>query len=309
VRALAGLFVALAAAAAVLGSGRALPAARIVAAGSVRMWTIHYRSHDGLVRPAFVLLPAWYGPQDHPPLPLIISPHGRGVEALRNTTIWGDLPAQGRFAVVNPQGQGRRLELYSWGDPGQISDLARMPQILRRTLPWLRIDRSRVYAVGGSMGGQEALLLAARRPRLLAGAAAFDAPVNLALRYRDFLRLRRGRELRALARIEVGGTPAAVPRAYSVRSPLDLARRLAFAGVPLEIWWSRTDRVVVDQRDQSGLLCREIRKLNPGVPLVEFVGSWAHTVEMRWNRQLPTALRLFHLLPGARHVPGTTVSR
>jgi pimeloyl-ACP methyl ester carboxylesterase len=310
VRALTGLLVALAAAGAVLGPGRASirpvsPPVTLLARGRVRMWTIRYRAHDGVVRPAFVLLPAWYGPRDDPPLPLIISPHGRGVEALRNTAIWGDLPARGRFAVVNPQGQGRRLELYSWGDPGQIADLAHMPLVLRHALPWLRIDRARIYAFGGSMGGQESLLLAARRPRLLAGAAAFDAPANLALRYRDFLRLRLGRRLRALARIEVGGTPAAVPREYAVRSPIDFARRLAFSGVPLEIWWSRSDRVVVDQRDQSGLLCGEIRKLNPTAPIVEFVGSWAHTAEMRWNRQLPAALRLFHLLPGARHVPGT----
>jgi pimeloyl-ACP methyl ester carboxylesterase len=268
-----------------------------IAGGTVREWTIWYRAHTGVERRAFVLLPAWYGPRDNPPLPLVISPHGRGVNADRNVRIWGDLPARGRFAVVNPEGQGRRLELYSWGDPGQISDLARMPAVLHRKLPWLRIERSRIYAYGGSMGGQEVLLLAARDPRLLAGVAAFDAPTNLAVRYRDFTLLRRGRRLRRLIRVEVGGTPAAVPRAYAVRSPLDLARRLADSGVPLQVWWSRKDRIVVDERAQSGLLCREIRELNPRAPLREFVGDWRHTRELRWNRRLPQSLRLFGLLP------------
>ena len=267
-----------------------------LAGGAVREWTIWYRSHTGAERRAFVLLPAWYGPHDDPPIPLVISPHGRGVTAARNVRIWGDLPARGRFAVVNPAGQGRKLELYSWGDPGQIGDLARMPAVLRRKLPWLRIERSRIFAYGGSMGGQEVLLLAARYPRLLAGAAAFDAPTNLAVRYRDFVLLRHGRRLRQLIRAEVGGPPSAVPRAYAVRSPLDLARRLADSGVPLQIWWSRKDRIVVDERDQSGLLCREIRELNPAAPLREFVGSWPHTREMRWNRRLPESLRLFGLL-------------
>src|SRR5438067_4910578 len=158
------------------------------------------------------------------------------------------------------------------------------------------------------MGGQEVLLLAARRPRLLAGAAAFDAPTNLAVRYRDFARLRHGLRLQELARSEIGGTPVADPRAYAVRSPLDFVRRLAFSGVPLQIWWSRTDRVIVDERDQSGLLCREIRELNPRQPLVEIVGSWRHTHEMRWNRRLPQALRLFGLLTGQPSKASTAAS-
>ena len=268
----------------------------ILPAPHVHVWTIHYRAHDGLLRPAYVVLPAWYGPRDHPPIPLVISPHGRGVDAHANARLWGDLPARGPFAVVNPEGQGRRLELYSWGDPGQIDDLARMPAILRRALPWLRIDPRRIYAFGGSMGGQETLLLLARRPHLLAGAAAFDAPVNLALRYREFPLLRFGLRLQALARAEVGGSPLADPGAYAIRSPLDFAREIAFSGVPLQIWWSTRDRVVVDQRAESGALYREIRELNPHAPVVQVIGEWRHMAEMRWNRRLPAALRRFGLL-------------
>jgi poly(3-hydroxybutyrate) depolymerase len=274
-----------------------------LAAGHVRVWTIGYRAHDGVERAAYVELPAWYGPHDHPPIPLVISPHGRGVDARANARIWGDLPAVGRFAVVNPEGQGRRLELYSWGDPGQIADLARMPRLVERALPWLRIDRRRIYAVGGSMGGQEVLLLVARHPHLLAGAAAFDAPTNLAVRYREFAALRFGSRLRELARFEVGGTPSTDPRGYAVRSPLDVVRRIAHSGVPLEIWWSTRDRVVVDQRDQSGALYRDILALNPEAPVVQVVGEWRHTAEMRWNRRLPAALRRLGVLRHADTPP------
>jgi pimeloyl-ACP methyl ester carboxylesterase len=262
----------------------------------VRELTIRYRSHTGSVRRAIVLLPTWYRPGDDPAIPLVISPHGRGVDAADNAGRWGDLPTRGGFAVVNPMGQGRRLKLYSWGDPGQIDDLARMPALLRRALPWLRIDRRRIYAFGGSMGGQESLLLAARDPHLLAGAAAFDAPVNLALRYRDFARLRHGLRLRRLARIEIGGSPRQDPRAYAIRSPLAFARRLAFSGIPLEIWRSTRDRVVVDARRQSELLCREILALDPKARLVTVAGTWRHDAEFRWSTGLPAALRLFGLL-------------
>jgi poly(3-hydroxybutyrate) depolymerase len=254
----------------------------------VKILGFAYRAHTGAARLAFFVLPRWYGPRDHPQIPLVISPHGRDVGAVQNMLLWGDLPARGRFALVSPEGQGRRLVLYSWGDPGQIEDLARMPILARRAFPWLRIARRRIYAVGESMGGQETLLLLARHPRLLAGAAAFDAPASMGLRYRDFRLLRRGLRLQRLARFEIGGPPRLDPRRYAARSPLALVRRIAFSGVPLELWWSRTDRVVVDQPAQSGLLFRTIEQLDPRAPVRQFVGRWAHGLEFR--RYLPDAL-------------------
>ncbi len=276
---------------------------------STRRWTIRYLAHDRTPRRAYVLLPAWYGPRRHPPIPLIISPHGRGVGARANAALWDGLPGRGGFAVISPDGEGRRLGLYSWGSVGQINDLARMPQIARLTLPWLRVDRHRIYAFGGSMGGQETLLLLARHPRLLAGAAAFDAVTNLARQYRNFPRIpcrtrcrrltrgRLGRSLQTLARDEVGGTPRTRPSAYAERSPATYARRIAASCVPLQLWWSVKDRVVRDQQHQSAALYRRIRTLNPHAPVQAFVGYWAHSAEMRASSRLPVALALFGLLP------------
>jgi poly(3-hydroxybutyrate) depolymerase len=266
-------------------------------APAVRTIEISYRAHDGLPRRAYVILPAWYGPANHPPIPLVISPHGRGVSAEENIRRWGHLPAVGRFAVINPEGQGRALTLFSWGDRGEIRDLARMPQIAEHALPWLHVDRRRVYAFGGSMGGQETLLLVARYPHLLAGAAAFDAPTNMAARYRAFVHLPLGAGLQRLARVEIGGTPRSDPRGYADRSPLDSAHKIAFSGVPLQIWWSTRDRIVTDERDESGLLYRLIKRLNPDAPVTEFVGEWAHTTEMKSHAYLPYALSRFGLMP------------
>jgi len=165
-----------------------------------------------------------------------------------------------------------------------------MPSILASALPWLRLNPRRIYHAGGSMGGQETLLLAARYPHLLAGAAAFDSATNLAARYRAFPKLRYGLYLQYLARVEVGGIPTARPRAYALRSPLDSVRALAFSGVPLQIWWSTRDRIVVNQRAESGLLYREIKRLNRRAPVREFVGQWRHTAEMKPLTRLPLAL-------------------
>jgi poly(3-hydroxybutyrate) depolymerase len=279
--------------------GAVLPAAALASppARAVRVLAISYAAHDGLSRRAYLILPAWYGPKRHPPIPLVISPHGRGVGARTNIRRWGNLPALGGFAVINPEGQGRRLALFSWGDPGEIRDLARMPRIAEHAVPWLRIDPHRVYAFGGSMGGQETLLLVARFPRLLAGAAAFDAPTNMAARYRAFDHLRFGDGLQRLLRREIGGTPATNPAGYETRSPLDYAKKIAFAGVPLQIWWSTRDMTVSDQRHESGLLYREIKRLNPAAPVTQFVGAWAHTSEMQAHGYLPFALARFGLMP------------
>jgi hypothetical protein len=266
----------------------AMPVPDDAPCGPVKILAFVYRAHNGDERLAFLVLPRWYGPRHDPPIPLVISPHGRGVDAEQNAALWGSLPKRGRFAVVSPEGQGRRLVLFSWGDPGQIADLARMPRLARRAFPWLRLERRRIYAVGESMGGQETLLLVAHDPRLLAGAAAFDAPTNMDLRYRDFRELRRGLRLQRMARFEIGGSPPHAPRRYAERSPLALARRIALSGVPLELWWSRADRVVTDQADQSGLLYRTIERLHPRAPVRAFVGRWAHGAEFR--RDLPAAL-------------------
>jgi pimeloyl-ACP methyl ester carboxylesterase len=254
-----------------------------------RIW-VPYTAWDGKRREALVVLPAWYGPRLDPPLPLVISPHGRGGTAKGNAGYWGALPAFGPFAVVNPQGQGRRLIAYSWGWRGQISDLARMPRILEHALPWLRIERHRIYAVGSSMGGQETLLLDALHPRLLAGAVALDSATNMAARYRAFAALRGGRGLRERMQDEIGGTPATDPRSYAARSPITYARRLASDGVPLFIWWSRDDRVIRNQFAESGGLYRRIEQINPDARVYQVVGSWSHSAEMRPMTQLPAAL-------------------
>jgi pimeloyl-ACP methyl ester carboxylesterase len=289
----------------------------------VRTWKIHYRDHAGDRRAAYVVLPAAYGPRHHPGrIPLIVSPHGRGIDGRANARLWGALPARGGFAVVSPDGVSR----YSWGAAGQISDLARMPEIVRRTLPWLRIDGRRIYAFGGSMGGQETLLLLARHPGLLAGAAAFDSVTDFARQYRSFPRLgcskvcRKawkgpiGPGLQSLARQLIGGSPRTAPRRYALRSPATYAKKIARSCVPLQLWWSVADRIVLDQQRQSGSFFWTLRRLNPDAPVSAYVGTWIHSHEMQAKSELPVALAEFGLLPprldalSMRHVPAPATS-
>ncbi|HEY6961784.1 MAG TPA: prolyl oligopeptidase family serine peptidase [Gaiellaceae bacterium] len=271
-----------------------LSALALLPSPSTKIRVIHYRAHDGVERPAWLMLPADYHGE---PIPLVISPHGRGVDENQNALLWGDLPGEGHFAVIDPAGEGRRLHWYSWGAPGQIADLARMPAIARAN--GVDVERRRIYAFGGSMGGMETLLLVARHPHLLAGAAAFDPATDMARRYHDFASLKYGRMLQQLARYEVGGTPAQVPHAYALRSPDHYARAIADSHVPLQLYWSSRDRVIRDQRLETNALASRIVHDAPHARLWEFHGEWQHTAEMRWNRRLPNALRRFGLLPWA----------
>ena len=269
--------------------------------------TITYPTHDGHRRNAYVLLPHDYRPGNNPPIPLVISPHGRAVDGKINTRRWGALPTQGNFAVVNPDGYGRRLPLHSWGYSGQIDDLARMPEIVEARLPWVHIDRRRLYAIGGSMGAQESLLLAGRHPTLLAGVVAVDGPADFAMQYSNFPRLKCdqkclargwghiGRAKQKLARQEVGGTPQTAMQKFAERSPITYVRAIADSCVPVQIWWSRTDKIVLDPEKQSGRMARALRAA--GADVDEYVGDWDHTDAMRHETDLPLMLAGLGLLP------------
>jgi poly(3-hydroxybutyrate) depolymerase len=266
---------------------------------AVRHWGIRYRAHNGVRRFAVIVAPERYGPgSPSPPIPLVVSPHGRGVRAQTNARMWETLPGAGDFAVVCPGGMGRRLPLHSWGFRGQIDDLARMPTIVRNERPWLRIDPDRIYAVGGSMGGHETLLLLGRRPRVLAGAVAFDSVTDFLRRYGDFAQLgAKGQALQALARLEVGGTPATHPDAYRERSPSHWIEQIAGSGVPLQMWWSSADEIVTGQQNQSGKFFLDLHRLGPDGPLERIRGSWSHTAESYRNLQLPGAASWLGLVP------------
>lgn len=285
--------------------------APLATAAPPRQITITYTTYGGHERNAYVLLPHGYKAGTNPAIPLVISPHGRAVDGKINTRRWGSLPTLGNFAVVNPDGYGRKLPLHSWGYAGQIDDLAHMADIVESKLPWVHLDRKRMYAVGGSMGAQETLLLAGRYPKLLAGAVAVDGPADFALQYRNFPRLKCDRACLArgwghiglgkqrLARKELGGTPVTAAAEFAARSPISYAGVIARSCVPVQIWWSRTDAIVLDPARQSGRMARALRHANPGAPVDEYVGSWDHTDAMRHETDLPRMLVGLGLLPRA----------
>jgi poly(3-hydroxybutyrate) depolymerase len=264
---------------------------------AVREWPIRYLAHNRVPRPALLVLPARYGPnKPTPPLPLVIAIHGRNTGEKLTARLWDTLPGRGNFAVIAPAGMGRRVPYCSWGYRGQIDDLARMPSIADNALTWLNIDRSKIYSVGGSMGGHETLLLLGQHPKLLAGAVCIDGVTNFFRRYDDFALSWRTRGLQILARFEVGGTPRTNPEGYVLRSPTHWLRQIAGSAVPLQIWWSVADLIVEDQVHQSAHFFKELKKIRKHGRLESRTGLWAHMSQMR-ERKIPEAAVWLGLLP------------
>src|SRR3982074_3035385 len=91
-RLVAGAFLLAAFGVFVSGGVGGLPAAFTVTGSrhwrSTRVWRFLYPAHDGALRLALLALPAWYGPRDHPLLPLGISPAAPGVPPQAHSAPW-----------------------------------------------------------------------------------------------------------------------------------------------------------------------------------------------------------------------------
>jgi pimeloyl-ACP methyl ester carboxylesterase len=312
----------------------------------VRPWLVHYLGWDGkTARQAWIVIPSGWGPTRPPaPAPLVISPHGRNNAGWNNAlSYWQDLPADGPFILICPDGLGRAHDkatdpfdqpplnpgMFSYGYAKEIDDLARMPQIVEATLPWLHVDLERIYTLGSSMGGQETLLLAARYPNALAsgtgqlaGAAAFDAPCDMAVQCAYLSHQppapsgENPASFAALMLEEVGSKPGDVsgfnktPRIHQLlaelptnqslwdeRSPLNYVSALANLSFRLQLYWSSADIVVGNQAtEQSGKLYTQIKAAHPAATVTEVVGTWTHSDEFVPGGKLAEALTALGLI-------------
>src|SRR5581483_2319065 len=144
-----------------------------------------------------------------------------------------------------------------------------------------------------------------RQPDLFAAAVAADPVTNLLRRWYEFpLSGESWREQQAATR-EVGGTPRQARWLYVRRSPVFFARTIAFAGVPLELWWNPQDTVVVgESTKQTGFFYRTVERLDPHAPVVVRLHHHVHGWVFKFDHDLPAMLRF--LLAHRRHGPPPT---
>ena len=237
---------------------------------------VPYRAWNNQARYATVVLPRDFVPGDTEALPCIVQPRGRGGTPLGPASRWLGLPTTERFIVICPDCSGRRDPANSWAVAGQLQDIAEIVDVVESSLPWVHVDRQRLYLVGVSMGGQEILCTLARYPDRFAAGLCVDGNANLAARYRE-LPLADMADVQPLMRHEVGGTPSRVPWLYTRRSSTPFASTLATCGVPIAIWWSSEDPIGVNQaKTQTGRLYAMIKQLAPDAPVEQVIGTGGH---------------------------------
>jgi poly(3-hydroxybutyrate) depolymerase len=268
---------------------------------------VPYLAWNGAPRQAIVLLPADHQPGD-PALPCVIAAHGRDMPPAVVAQRWGELPTKSRMAVICADSAGIREPYNSWAAPGQIRDLMRLPALVERAVAGLRIDHSRIFAAGVSMGGQEVLCMAARYPDRLAGVASFDGVTDLSARYREVLKSARGGAgVRKRMRHEMGGTPSQAPFSYRLRSPQAYRATLATSGVPVQLWWSPRDARVINQATtQTGALYRRICGIGAAPHVTEVVTDMAHGVAFCAAKGLEQMLAGFR--PGGQWLTAAAAS-
>jgi hypothetical protein len=108
------------------------------------------------------------------------------------------------------------------------------------------------------MGGQIALVTAAKNPGLFAAVVDDRGPTDLALWYQESDEPRQAR-----IRQEVGGTPGEVPFEYQRRSPINFARN--FASTPLLVYHASEDMTVLPHHSQD--MVDAIRAAAPEAPV------------------------------------------
>ncbi|KLU63152.1 prolyl oligopeptidase family protein [Peptococcaceae bacterium CEB3] len=223
------------------------------------------------------------------PMPLVISPHpctwsaeadyeNGPAEAIAPHPGWKGLPEKYGFILVAPFGHARTTgELTCLGYEGQIADMGQVIDEVKGL--GFRIDESRIYACGLSMGGQEVLLFTAKFNNRVAAAFTFNPVVDLKTFYEDILQWDDPNisSLGIIIEQEVGGKPADVLSEYEKRSPLSYANELS--QVPLMLWWSDMDAVVPrGLTHHSKKLYDLIKTIKPKAPVAEYNHTISHAI-------------------------------
>ena len=228
-------------ASAILGFALAGPAVAARAAGPLQAlpvganqtYAVPYFAWNGRPRTAVVVLPRDYVPgAADEALPCIVEARGRNYAPASHARCWQDLPTTRGFIVICADSSGRRDPLNSWATAGQIDDLAELPGVIEASIPWVRIDRERLYVAGPSMGGTETLMALALHPDVFAAALCVDGVADLSARYREFglvdrlddRRLMRSRDRR---HAEPGPLQVRAPQSRQVRGHARPVRRAA----------------------------------------------------------------------------------
>ncbi len=208
-------------------------------------------------------------------LPLLVAAHPAGGASTCVDQI-ASFAGQFGFVLACLDGQGISTRAFSYGAPGQIADLAAAPRLIAGRLPGMKLDARKLYLVGSSMGGTEALLVGLRYPGAYRETVALDPVTDLGFRFNSLPLVRRNQ-----LESECAGPPTLRGSCYSVRSPIAYVGKRALGSAVLNVWWSTTDPVSGAPQQVPRFLAAQRGLMQPG-QLRERVGAWGHGA--LWDR-------------------------
>jgi len=225
-------------------------------------------SYDGSAQRAALQAPISYLPSQ--PTPLLLAIHGWGDDRWAPLNDYGEAANAAGWLLASPDmhGERRHPNLPPYDHP--LASRASQQDILD-TIQWVRqrynVDPNRIYIAGTSMGGQIALVTAAKNPGLFAAVVSDRGPTDLARWYEESEPWRQ-----LLIAQELGGPPGgSLWFEYQRRSPLSFARN--FSATPLQLYHATGDTTVLPRHSQD--MFDAVRAANPNAPvsLITFPGN------------------------------------
>ncbi len=205
-------------------------------------------SYDNTSQPAALQAPISYLPTE--PTPLLLAIHGWGDNRWAPLNDYGEAANAAGWLLAAPDMHGERSAAPRPPYDHPLASRASQQDILD-TIQWVRqrynVDPNRIYIAGTSMGGQIALVTAAKNPGLFAAVVVDRGPTDLARWYDESEPWRQ-----ILIAQEVGGPPGGnLWFEYLRRSPLSFARN--FSATPLRLYHATGDTTVLPRHSQDML--------------------------------------------------------
>ena len=194
---------------------------------------------DGSLQPSLFFHPS---PESSAPVPLVVGLHTWSYDRFNQVETYQPLCERCGWALLLPEFRGPNLatnpnRLDACGSRKARRDVLDAVEYVCRNSP---VDRTNVFLLGCSGGGQAALLTAADAPELFRAVDVW-CPVSDLTAWHRFL-LETGQKYSADMESCLGGTPDDLPDEYAVRSPSSYVESLA--RLPLSIHHGRHDDVV-----------------------------------------------------------------
>lgn len=225
-------------------------------------------SYDGSTQPAVVQAPTSYQPTQ--PTPLLIALHGWGDSRWAALDDFGLAANTAGWLVAAPDMHGENTPVLLPPYDHPLASRASQQDILD-TLTWVKarynVDPNRIYLTGESMGGQIALITAAKNPGVFAAAVDARGPTDLARWHFESVSWRQ-----LSIEDELGGPPNQVTAfEYDRRSPISYARN--FAHIPLRLYHGTEDTTVLPYHSEDMLAAIQTAAPAAPVSLVTFPGN------------------------------------